>query len=394
MNPVARHKDLHSKAPAATLSNLPTPCLVLDEARMERNIDRLRGRLAGFGVQLRPHLKTCKSIEIARRVMDSSEGPATVSTLEEATRFAEGGVRDMIYAVGISPAKLPRVLALRATGVDLSVLLDSPEQADAVAAASHQSGSSIPAFIEIDCDGHRSGVLPGDPDRLLAIGRALTQGGAELRGVLTHAGGSYSARSLEGLRFAAEQERIAVVAAAGTLRGAGLPCPIVSVGSSPTAHFATDLTGVTEVRAGVFLFFDLVMAGIGVCRVEDIAMSVLATVIGHQRDKGWILVDAGWMAMSQDRGTARQQVDQGYGLVCDSAGRPFPDLILSSANQEHGIITVRPGADAALPDLAVGDRVRILPNHACATAAQHGAYYVVRDESPVVDAVWPRFGGW
>jgi D-serine deaminase-like pyridoxal phosphate-dependent protein len=169
---------------------------------------------------------------------------------------------------------------------------------------------------------------------------------------------------------------------------------MISVGSTPTAHHATDLSGVTEVRAGVFVFFDLVMAGIGICSVDDIALSVLATVIGHQRDKGWILVDAGWMAMSRDRGTAKQDVDQGYGLVCDRDGRPYGDLILVDANQEYGIIALRPGASGALPDLAVGDRVRILPNHACATGAQHDRYHVVRDGSDMVEAVWPRFGGW
>jgi D-serine deaminase-like pyridoxal phosphate-dependent protein len=169
---------------------------------------------------------------------------------------------------------------------------------------------------------------------------------------------------------------------------------VVSVGSTPTAHSATDLTGVTEVRAGVFVFFDLVMAGIGVCQVEDIAVSVLATVIGHQREKGWILVDAGWMAMSQDRGTRRQAVDQGYGLVCNTAGIPYADLIVADANQEHGIITVRPGSGGVLPDLAIGDRVRILPNHACATAAQHPCYHVVHGSSEKVEAEWLRFGGW
>jgi D-serine deaminase-like pyridoxal phosphate-dependent protein len=121
---------------------------------------------------------------------------------------------------------------------------------------------------------------------------------------------------------------------------------------------------------------------------------VLATVIGHQRDKGWILVDAGWMAMSRDRGTAKQDVDQGYGLVCDRDGRPYGDLVLVDANQEHGIIALRPGASGALPDLAVGDRVRILPNHACATGAQHDRYHVVRGGSDAAEAVWPRFGGW
>ena len=382
-----------SAAAATTLQDLETPCLVLDAARMERNIERLRGRLARLGVGLRPHLKTAKSIEVARKVMESPEGPATVSTLKEAAQFAEAGVRDLIYAVGIAPAKLGRVLALRDQGVDLIVLLDTVTQAEAVAAASREAGKPIPALIEIDCDGHRSGILPTDADTLIAIGRALQQG-AELRGVLTHAGGSYAARGTEALQQAAEEERRGVVTAATILRDAGLPCPIVSVGSTPTAHNAVRLEGVTEVRAGVFVFFDLVMAGIGICRIDDIALSVLGTVIGHQREKGWILIDAGWMAMSQDRGTAKQAVNQGYGVVCDIAGNPYPDLIVADANQEHGIITVRPGSGGTLPDLAIGDRVRILPNHACATGAQHPAYHVVRGADPRVEAVWARFGGW
>lgn len=380
-------------ATATTLQDLETPCLVLDAERMERNIARLRARLADLGVGLRPHLKTCKSVDVARRVMDSPQGPATVSTLKEAAHFAAAGVRDMIYAVGIAPAKLAQVLALRAEGVDLAVLLDTLEQAEAVAAASREAGHPIPALIEIDCDGHRSGVKPGDTERLLAMGRALVRG-AELRGVLTHAGGSYAARGADALRQCAEDERRGVVEAATALRAAGLPCPVVSLGSTPTAHSATDLTGVTEVRAGVFVFFDLVMAGIGVCRVEDIALSVLATVIGHQRDKGWILIDAGWMAMSQDRGTSKQAVNQGYGVVCDLAGRPYPDLIVADANQEHGIVALRPGSGGVLPDLAIGERVRILPNHACATGAQHGSYHVVRGTGTTVEAEWPRFGGW
>ncbi len=375
------------------LADLETPCLILDADRMDRNIARLRQRLASLGVSLRPHLKTAKSVDVARQVMTSAEGPATVSTLKEAAYFAAAGVKDMIYAVGIAPAKLAKVQQLRQDGVDIAVVLDTVEQAEAVAAASRAAGHAIPALIEIDCDGHRSGVLPDDADRLLAIGRALVQGG-ELRGVLTHAGASYGARTEQALVDAASQERRAVVQAAQILRDAGLPCPKVSLGSTPTAHFATDLSGVTEVRAGVFVFFDLVMMGIGICKVDDIALSVLATVIGHQQEKGWVLVDAGWMAMSQDRGTSKQPVSQGYGLVCDSSGKPFADIILADANQEHGIVTVRPGSGATLPDLKIGDRVRILPNHACATGAQHAGYKVVRGASDIVEASWPRFGGW
>ncbi|MFM2021429.1 MAG: hypothetical protein RJB02_1137 [Pseudomonadota bacterium] len=374
------------------LSDLQTPCLVLDVDRMDRNIARLRAKLDGLGVTLRPHLKTAKSVEIARRMMSTPQGPATVSTLREAELFAEAGITDVIYAVGVTPSKLAKVIELRRGGCDLAVLLDTVEQAQAVASASREAGIIIPALIEIDCDGHRSGILPGDADRLRAIAAALVDGG-ELRGVLTHAGGSYSARGNK-LKDCADTERKAVIEAATILRKAGYACPIVSMGSTPTAHNAVVLDGVTEVRAGVFIFFDLVMAGIGICKVEDIAISVLATVIGHQREKGWILIDAGWMAMSQDRGTSKQEVNQGYGLVCDVSGQPFDNLILADANQEHGIITVRPGSDAGLPALQIGDRVRILPNHACATGAQHQAYHVVRGACDLVEDEWQRFGGW
>jgi D-serine deaminase-like pyridoxal phosphate-dependent protein len=371
------------------LTTASTPALVVDLERMDRNLDRLAQRLAALGVTARPHLKTVKSVPAARRVVPDLAGPVTVSTLKEAEVFAAAGARDILYAVGIAPHKLGRVLALRETGVDLSIILDNAAQAEAVIA----TGQPVPVLLEIDADGHRSGLRPDDAE-LVALGRKLVQGGAELRGVLTHAGGSYEARSALELEAAAEGERAAAVAAAGALRASGLPCPVVSVGSTPTAHFARDLTGVTEVRAGVYVFFDLVMAGLGVCKVDDIALSVVATVIGHQRDRGWILTDGGWMALSRDRGTAAQPLDQGFGLVCDLAGRPLADLIVSGTNQEHGVISVRPGSSAALPELPVGTRVRILPNHACATSAQHERYLVVGGESPAVLEEWPIFRGW
>lgn len=375
------------------LARLPTPALILDERRMLRNIERLREHLDGLGVTARPHLKTAKSVDVARRLLDGGAGPATVSTLREAEVFAEAGVRDIIYAVGIAPQKLPRVLALRAGGCDLAVMVDSTGQAAAVADAARQSGDPIPALIEIDSDGHRSGLAPDDP-MIVELGHILVDGGAELRGVLTHAGESYGAVGADALAQFAERERLAVVQAAGSLRAAGLPCPVVSVGSTPTAHFARDLTGVTEVRAGVYVFFDLVMAGIGVCGLDDIAISVLTTVIGHQRERGLILIDAGWMAMSRDRGTATQAVDQGYGVVCDVEGRVMDGLIVVGANQEHGIIAVREGSPTPLPDLPVGTRLRILPNHACATAAQFDGYEVIPADAGEPLQHWPRFRGW
>lgn len=370
-----------------------TPCLLLEEERMNRNIARLRTHLDALGVPLNPHFKTAKSVEIVRRLMATPEGPCTVSTLQEADQLAGAGVRRILYAVGIAPAKLGRVAALRQRGVDVTVVLDSIEQARAVVAARHSMGCAIPALVEIDTDGHRSGVKPEDGPLLREIARTLYEGGTDPRGVVTHAGESYNCEGAA-LVAMAEQERAGAVRAASTLREAGFACPVVSVGSTPTAHAARDLQGVTEVRAGVFVFFDLVMAGIGVCAIDDIALSVLATVIGHQRDRGWILVDAGWMALSRDRGTARQKVDQGYGLVCDASGRPFADLIVAEANQEHGVIALRPGSAATLPDLPVGSLVRILPNHACATAAQHDRYHVLSGDPARVARIWERGRGW
>ncbi|MEF2071264.1 DSD1 family PLP-dependent enzyme [Consotaella aegiceratis] len=370
-----------------------TPCLLLDEGRVRANVEAMRSRLRRLGVSFRPHLKTAKSIDVARIAMETPRGPAMVSTLKEAEYFAEGGVVDMVYGVGIAPGKLDRVSTLRSRGVDLAIVLDSVEQADAVAAHSVRSGDALAVFIEVDADGHRSGVGADDADTLLAIGHRLLAGGAELRGVLVHAGESYALDDPEDIAAAAEHERLAAVTAAQTLRSAGLSCPVVSVGSTPTARYARDLTGVTEVRAGVFMVGDLYQAGVGAVAIDDIALSVLATVIGHQRAKGWIIVDGGWMAMSRDRGTAKQAIDQGYGLVCDLAGRPYPDLILADTSQEHGIVAVRPGSQAVLPELPVGARVRILPNHACATAAQHNRYHVL-DGDGRIHAVWPRINGW
>jgi D-serine deaminase-like pyridoxal phosphate-dependent protein len=374
------------------VASLATPFLALDPERMERNLARLEERMRELGVSLRPHMKTHKSVEVGDR-MCRGICPITVSTLREAEKFADAGFRDITYAVGIAPSKLDRVEALRRSGVDLSVILDSTAQARAVAEASRRSSDRIPALIEIDADGHRAGLSPDDPE-ILEVARHLIEGGAELRGVLVHAGESYGCFTPDALAAAAENERAAVVGVAERLRAAGYPSPVVSVGSTPTSHFARNLEGVTEVRAGVYVFQDLVMAGIGVCTLDDIAISVVATVIGHRPEKGWIITDAGWMAMSRDRGTASQAVDQGYGVVTAMDGTPYEDLIVVRASQEHGTMAVRPGSGGVLPELPVGTRVRVYPNHACATAAQHERYAVFPTGSDEVTAEWEIFRGW
>mgnify|MGYP001598136739 FL=1 len=379
----ARHSAL------ADLSQLDTPCLVVDRDKVAANAARLKARLAKLGVPLRLHVKTAKSLEAADLVLGGKKDPITVSTLKEAEQFFDGGYRDILYAVGFAPGKLARARALQARGCKLTLLTDSLEAARGI--------SGFPVLIEIDTDGHRAGLKP-DSGQLIPLANALRNAGNTVAGVMTHAGGSYDCRGDAALRAIAEQERSGAVHAAERLRAVGFfdwatPAsrPVVSVGSTPTAHFAEKLDGVTEVRAGVFVFFDLVMAGIGVCKLDDIALSVLTTVIGHQKEKGWTLIDAGWMALSRDRGTAKQPVDQGYGVVCDLDGHPIPDLIVTETNQEHGVVAHRNGGRA--PELPVGTRLRVLPNHACATGAQHAGYNVAAggQRSPLA---WRRFSGW
>ncbi len=362
------------------LADLPTPCLVLDRTILRRNIARMANAVGRHGVALRPHMKTAKSIDVARLALQGQAGGITVSTLAEAEYFAAHGIADILYAVGITPQKLNEVVKLNAAGAQVTVITDDPETAAVIAAL------PLPprVLIEIDTGESRGGVTPDDDD-LLEIANLL---GPRLAGVMTHAGHSYSGRSIDDMIRIAEAERAGVVRAAERLRGAGHAAPIVSMGSSPTALHAERLTGVTEIRAGVYMFGDLFQAEIGTNGLEDIAVTVLTSVIG--RRPGRLLVDAGGMALSKDRSTEAAPRDYGYGQVLDLAGRPLGTAIVRRAYQEHGVIE----RDAGDPlDLHVGDKLRIAPNHTCMTAAAHDRYHVIEGGDPVV-ALWPRVNGW
>ncbi len=374
------------------LPALNTPAALIDVARMTGNIARMQQRLDALGVRFRPHVKTTKCEPVVRAQLDAGAQGITVSTLKEAEQFFAAGLRDIVYAVGMAPPRLPQALALRRRGCDLKIVADSVACAQAIAAFGNTHGEAFEVWIEVDVDGHRSGIVPDD-DRLIAVGRVLAEGGMRLGGVLAHAGSSYEYHAHDALVRVAELERSGCVRAAERLRAAGLPCETVSIGSTPTALSAEHLEGVTEVRAGVYVMFDLVMHNVGVCALSDIALSVLTTVIGHQEDKGWAIVDAGWMAMSRDRGTQKQPRDFGYGLVCSEQGEVLADYLMTGANQEHGIISRTGTPDRAIVQrFPVGTRLRILPNHACATGAQHPEYQALAEDGTV--QAWPRFYGW
>ena len=372
-----------------TIFDLQTPALILDLPRLERNAVRMRAKVRELGVTLRPHVKTSKSIDVLKVLAGGTEVPITVSTLAEARYFFAHGVTDILYAVGIAPVKLPEIADLIRAGCKLRIILDTVEAADAVRHFVDAEGIPIEVLIEIDSDGHRAGVAPADP-LLIEIGRRL---GPSLAGVMTHAGASYDCRTRDEFEAMAEQERSLTVEAAERLRGAGLRCDSASVGSTPTLHYARSLEGVTEARAGVYAFGDLVQVELRTCGMDDIAIGVLASVIGHNRQHGRVLVDAGFLALSRDRGTADMPVDWGYGAVCDPVtGRVLEDVTVSSTNQEHGIITSCSG-EIDFDRFPLGARLKILPNHACATAAAYDRY-LVTDGSERIIATWDRVNGW
>ena len=369
------------------LADLPTPCLVLDRMILQRNLERMAGVAAAQGLKLRPHLKTAKSIDVARAALaigDVHDGGITVSTLAEAEYFVGHGIADILYAAGITPQKLEQVCKLNAAGGSIMVITDDLRMAGLIA------DQPLPprTLIEIDCGEHRGGISADNPG-LLDIGARL---GPALAGIMTHAGHSYGARTIADIAMIAEAERRAAVEAARRLTAAGLSSPIVSMGSSPTALHARSLDGVTELRAGVYMFGDLFQAEIGTHGIDDIALTVLASVIGLRPRENRILVDAGGLALSKDRSTEATPHDWGYGLMLDMMGqRSYGDAVIRRAYQEHGVVEL----DAAVPagSFAIGDKVRIAPNHTCMTAAAHDRYFVT-EGLDVVTAIWPRVNGW
>ncbi len=378
-----------------TLTALDTPCLILDCARLSRNAERMTERHRLSGLRLRPHMKSAKSIDVARIALAGNFGGITVSTLKEAEYFADHGISDITYAVSVVPEKVPRIAVLVRRGVRLSVITDSLSVAEEVSRLAQAEGVRLDVLIELDSGEHRAGLIAGS-ETVVTLGQALDGlPGTRLDGVLTHAGNSYQCRSLEAVRQVAEEERLAAVTAADQLRAAGLPCPTVSVGSTPTATHGTRFDGLTEMRCGVYMLGDVFQAEIGSHGMQDIAVSVLATVIGHRPELNGALIDAGALALSKDRSTAAPGLAQdiGFGLLTDVTGaRIIPGVRVGHVYQEHGLLV----SDGPFPfdALPVGGRVRVLPNHACMTAAMYDGYRVVDGPSEVASDLWPRINGW
>jgi len=388
------------------LSALSTPTLLLDKHRLMANIARMQASADRLGVKLRPHLKTLKSAQAAQALIAAGASGITVSTLKEAGYFLDHGITDITYAVGMVPARLAEAASLMSAGADLKIMTDNLQVARAIAAEADQSGAHYKLLIEVDCGDNRGG-LQADSVEMLQIAEVIADSSACLQGLLTHAGHSYGVDDIAAIERVAMQERDAVVMAAERLRAAGHEIETVSVGSTPTALYARDLTGVTEVRAGVYTVFDMDQQSRGVCHTDEIAMSVLSSVIGHNKAAGKILLDAGGLALSKDRSADRFRPEVGYGQLCKADGSIIADLFVTSVSQEHGHVLIRDESDYA--QFPVGSQLRILPVHACMTAAAYDYFNILENgnllengevnagnllENGEVNARWDRVNGW
>jgi len=369
--------------------DLPTPSLLLDKEKFLANVNRMQQSADRLGVKLRPHLKTLKSAQAAEFLIESGASGITVSTLKEAHYFLEHGFKDITYAVGMAPTRLPEVRKLMSAGADLKIMTDNIEVAGVIAKAADQNNTPFKVLIEIDSGDNRGGLQP-DSEALLTIAELITKSTAYFQGILTHAGHSYGVNSTSAIEQIAAQERDAVVRAATRLRTAGYMVDTVSVGSTPTALYARDLTGVTELRAGVYTVFDMDQQARGVCETHDIAMSVLSCVIGHNKAAGKILLDAGGLALSKDRSADKFRPEVGYGQICHTDGTPVPGLYVTSVSQEHGHVRIRDENDYT--HFPIGSRLRVLPIHACMTAAAYDNFLVI--EGGEIVGNWGRVNGW
>ncbi|MFQ5718421.1 MAG: alanine racemase [Acidobacteriota bacterium] len=363
----------------AALQSIPTPALLVSRRVLMRNLDAMQSRARRLGVDLRPHVKTHKCVEIARLQAGGGARGLTVSTLAEARAFAAAGFDDLTLAVPLAAGKIRPALAL-ARGLTLRLLLDDDGTLDALERRAAAAGFRPHVWLKIDCGYHRAGLDPDGPAAWALARRLAASPHVVFDGLLTHAGHAYDAPGLQRRRQIAAGERDAVTGLAGRLRAAGVPVPGVSVGSTPTLTAADDLSGVTEVRPGNYVFFDLTQVALQSCELADIAVSVLATVISHPPGGGRIVIDAGALALSKDAGRQRDPSAFSMGAVCPdvASSRPDPSLRLTSLSQEHGIIQAA-GPDDLDDRLPVGARVRILPQHSCLATACHDRALVIED---------------
>jgi len=355
------------------LTELDTPALLIDLDRVERNIDRVATYAAEKGLRLRPHTKTHKSPEIGRMQLAAGAIGLTVAKVSEAEVMLESGVEDLLIAYPvIGRSKIER-LARVAQKTSLSVALDSLPAAEAVGDAARLAGTSIGVLVEVDAGVHRTGVEPGPA--AIELAQAVDKmAGVQLRGFNFYPGHIWLPDGDAPLK----QLSTTISSLRSDFEQAGLPCEIVSGGSTPTLFRSHEVEGMTEIRPGTCIYFDRMQVEAGVCTFDDCAASVLTTVVSTPTPNR-IILDGGSKTFSSD--PVRHTGDPTWGRLVEA-----PEARFYKMNEEHGYVDV----SNVERRFEIGDKIRVIPNHVCVCVNLHEQMHVVRGDE--VQHVWPVRG--
>lgn len=363
------------------LTDLPTPFLAVDHGRLKANIAAMQALAASAGVGLRPHTKTHKSATIAQWQLESGATGICCAKLSEAELFADAGVSDIRLPYPLNPVNAERVRSLLKRGIRLSIIVDSLSVAQAWSDAMTQSGLKLDVLVKVDVGFHRCGVDPDSPAALSTVKGVSDLSGLTLRGLLSHAGQSYNASSIQELGDIAENEIAILRTLASRAKEAGVEIQEISVGSTPTARFITMQTGATEMRPGNYVFYDRTQVGLRATSLESCALSVVAMVVSRPAPAR-VVFDAGSKTLTSD-GVRGFGTPTGHGMVFPDLESTQPDgaIAIERLSEEHSVARV-----PATSRLKPGDRVRIVPNHAC-TVTNLANELVLVDGMQVMDRI-------
>lgn len=363
----------------ASLLELETPAVVVDRQVLDRNIGRAAEIARNAGAALRPHVKTHKSRRIAELQLASGAAGITVAKPSEAIVFMKGGIRDVTVAYPmVDGRKVADIVAVAAqTGTRLRLVADSVESVETIGAAA-RADTPVEILIKVDVGLHRCGVDPASGlARELAL-RLHDQASTIFAGLLSHAGQAYAAAGPDEVKQIAEAERTIMTSLAKDLRQGGIDVSAVSVGSTPTVWLAECFDGISEIRPGNAVFMDMTQVSLGVARAQDLALSVIATVVSV--NDRFAIIDAGSKVLSSDLGPHGSKRLTGYGLAT-LADKPVTEFQVVNLSEEHGFL-----AHQGRPP-AIGTRVRIWPNHACPVVNLADRLVVVNGDGSLEE--WP-----
>lgn len=355
------------------MKKIATPALLLDMDKLDQNINDIADIAERYGVKYRPHIKTHKSIDIAKRQIKAGAIGLTVAKVGEAEIMAEAGIEDILIAFPISgEEQLERIKKLKEKAA-ITLMIDSTEQAEKVNSFFTKK-QPLQVWIKVNSGLNRCGVEPNG--EVLALAEFITQlPGLQLEGLFTHAGHSYGASSIEEVKKIAQQEAAAVRESAELCEKHGIPIRHRSVGSTPTFKYYENMDGITEIRPGNAVFYDMVQAGLGVVDKQQCALTVLSTVVSIK--KGRIVIDAGSKSLALDKGAHGNDSIQGHGHIIE-----HKELTIDKLSEEHGVILLDKSEQANTAK--IGERIHIIPNHACPVVNLFDQY-IVHQDNRIID---------